>query len=202
MRPAERAWASEERIFMHAMQSDTEIRTGAWPCTCKLHACVWAHAHADTDKRAVWCAASLSRVPVCAHALVHREHRVPVEPLVYFFCRCVEHLCGGGEVSLPSPPSIPLPPSLFVTTSMISCVCKKNDLKEQQGDMVGGAGMANGFGGMNAAGLPSRSGAAGGLTMSGAMTVWMVRRAVNRVCGEGGGGRGGAGVRACVFVYV
>lgn len=29
-----------------------------------------------------------------------REHRIPVEPLVQFFCQCVEHLCGGGETDV------------------------------------------------------------------------------------------------------
>jgi hypothetical protein len=38
--------------------------------------------------------------------------------------------------------------------------------------MVGGAGVATGVGGMNGAGARSRSGVGGGLTMSGAMTVW------------------------------
>lgn len=32
---------------------------------------------------------------------LQREHRVPVESLVHFFCRCVEHLCGGGESDVP-----------------------------------------------------------------------------------------------------
>jgi hypothetical protein len=29
---------------------------------------------------------------------LQREHRVPVEPLVHFFCRCVELLCGGAAL--------------------------------------------------------------------------------------------------------
>ena len=28
---------------------------------------------------------------------MEREHLVPVEPLVHFFCRCVEHVCGDSQ---------------------------------------------------------------------------------------------------------
>ena len=44
--------------------------------------------------------------------------------------------------------------------------------KKSQGDVVGDAGVATGVWGTNGAGVRSRSGVGGGLTMSGAMTVW------------------------------
>ena len=76
-----------------------------------------------------------------------REHRVPVEPLIHFFCRCVEHLCGGGEN-----------------------VSELERTREGAGGSSGNGGATNG---PAAPASVSGRGAWGGLTRSGAMTVWL-----------------------------